>query len=95
MITAIANLSVKARKAQAFENTFKQAQHILVNAKGYISHRLQKSVDTENKYALIIQWQTLEDHLTGFRKSEAYKEWKALLHHFYDPLPKVEHYQEI
>ena len=95
MVTVIAYLSVKARKAQAFENTFKQAQQILVNASGYISHHILKSKDEENKYALITQWHTLEDYITGFLKSEAYKEWKALLNHFYEPLPKVEYYEEI
>jgi hypothetical protein len=35
----------------------------------------------------------IEDHTEGFRKSEAYQEWKALLHPFYDPMPMVEYYQ--
>ncbi len=33
----------------------------------------------------------LEDHTEGFRRSAAYREWKSLLHHFYDPFPTVEH----
>jgi hypothetical protein len=28
----------------------------------------------------------------GFRTSPQYQEWKALLHHFYDPFPIVEHF---
>ena len=27
--------------------------------------------------------------------SPAYANWKALLHHFYDPFPTVEHYVEV
>jgi len=34
----------------------------------------------------------LEDHTVGFRGSADYLEWKALLHHFYDPFPTVEHF---
>jgi hypothetical protein len=28
----------------------------------------------------------------GFRQSAQYQEWRALLHHFYDPFPTVLHY---
>lgn len=62
---------------------------------GYISHELQKCVERENRYLLLVKWKTLEDHVDGFRKSPEYQQWKALLHHFYNPFPVVEHYQVI
>ncbi len=31
----------------------------------------------------------------GFRSSEAYQAWRALLHHFYDPAPVVEHFETV
>ena len=40
-----------------------------------------------------LTWNTLEDHTIGFRESDEYQRWKALLHQFYDPFPTVEHYQ--
>lgn len=43
---------------------------------------------------LLVQWARLEDHTRGFRGSPRYQEWKALLHHFYDPFPRVEHFQD-
>ena len=61
--------------------------------KGYVSHQLQKCVETPNRYILLVNWDTLEDHTHGFRGSEAYQEWKRLLHHFYHPFPEVQHYQ--
>jgi len=42
---------------------------------------------------LLVQWKRLEDHTIGFRQSPEYQRWKALLHHFYDPFPTVEHYE--
>ena len=62
---------------------------------GYIAHDLQKCLELENQYLLLVNWQTLEDHTVGFRKSAKYQIWKKLLHHFYDPFPTVEHYQSI
>jgi hypothetical protein len=41
-----------------------------------------------------VHWARLEDHTIGFRQSAEYQRWRALLHHFYDPFPTVEHYGE-
>jgi heme-degrading monooxygenase HmoA len=49
-------------------------------------------MEQENKYILLVEWNTLEDHTVGFRQSEPYKEWKKLLHHYYHPFPAVEHF---
>jgi heme-degrading monooxygenase HmoA len=49
----------------------------------------------ESKYLLLVKWGSVADHEQGFRASPAYQEWKALLHHYYDPFPLVEHYQQL
>jgi heme-degrading monooxygenase HmoA len=61
----------------------------------YISHQLQRCVEKQNRYILLVHWETLEAHTVDFRGSEQYQEWKRLLHHFYDPFPAVEHYELI
>ena len=92
MITEIALLQIKDRQNVAFEDAFNKAQQIIAGMNGYIHHELQKCIEEENKYLLIVKWQKLEDHTEGFRKSCEYKQWKNLLHHFYDPFPTVQHY---
>jgi heme-degrading monooxygenase HmoA len=86
-------LDVIPGKQQEFEQAFSQAQHIIMSKNGYISHQLQKCIEKDNRYLLLVQWQTLEDHTIGFRQSTDYKKWKALLHHFYEPFSEVEHYK--
>lgn len=93
MILEVAILNVKPGETDAFEEAFQQAQSIIRSMAGYGSHQLQKCIEKENRYVLLVTWQTLEDHTQGFRGSKEYQQWKALLHHFYDPFPTVEHYQ--
>ncbi|RTL58846.1 MAG: antibiotic biosynthesis monooxygenase [Sphingobacteriales bacterium] len=95
MITEIALLNIIPGKAQDFEKAFGKAQEIISSMKGYIKHELQKCMEDENKYLLLIRWETIGDHTEGFRKHERYNEWKNLLHHFYHPFPVVEHYKTI
>jgi heme-degrading monooxygenase HmoA len=95
MILEIAILSVIPRQAAAFEMAFARAKDIISSMPGFKSLELQRCVETPNRYALLVRWATLEDHVVGFRKSPQYQEWKALLHHFYDPFPTVEHYERV
>ena len=95
MITEIVLLYTREKEDDLFEKAFAEAQKVIVKTKGYLNHELQRCIEKKNKYVLIVRWDTIEDHTEGFRKSEGYKEWKRLLHHFYDPFPVVEHYKKI
>lgn len=86
---------MKEGEQNEFERTFLNAQNIISSSQGYISHQLQKCIEKENRYILLVHWENLEAHTIGFRKSEPYQEWKKLLHHFYEPFPVVEHYEMI
>lgn len=95
MILEVAVLDVIPEKTQEFEASFLLAQEIISSRKGYLGHQLQKCVGKPNRYLLLVKWETLEDHTIGFRQSEAYQQWKLLLHQYYDPFPQVEHYEKI
>lgn len=93
MILEVAILDVKAGQQDEFEKSFNKAQEIISSMNGYISHQLQKCIEKDNRYILLVNWETLENHTEGFRKSEEYQQWRELLHHFYEPFPEVEHYE--
>ena len=92
MILEVAILDVIPEQTTEFESSFSEAQGIISSMKGYISHQLQKCLEKPNRYILLVNWETLDDHTQGFRGSAEYQEWRRLLHHFYDPFPEVEHY---
>ena len=45
-----------------------------------------------NRYILLIEWDSLEDHTIGFRESDLFKEWRALIGSFFLEPPLVQHY---
>ncbi|HXZ51393.1 MAG TPA: antibiotic biosynthesis monooxygenase [Burkholderiales bacterium] len=95
MVLEIAILNVIPGQVAAFESAFAEAKHIISSMPGFESLELQRCVEAPNRYALLVRWQTLEDHVVGFRQSPQYQKWKALLHHFYDPFPAVEHFEPV
>ena len=92
MILEVAILNIRDGTNDAFEAAFREASPIIAAIPGYISHEVRPCIETPNRYILLVQWRQLEDHTVGFRQSEGYQRWRALLHHFYDPFPTVEHY---
>lgn len=93
MVLEVAILDVIPNQEKDFEIAFAKASGIISSMAGYTSHQLQRCVEKQNRYILLVKWETLEAHTVGFRGSEGYQEWKRLLHHFYDPFPVVEHYE--
>ncbi|MCX7174113.1 MAG: antibiotic biosynthesis monooxygenase [Proteobacteria bacterium] len=95
MITEAAPLHVRAGQAAEFEAAFLIAQSIIASMPGYLSHELQRCLERPDEYLLLVRWETLAAHETGFRKSPQYQEWKRLLHHFYEPFPVVSHFEQV
>ncbi|TRN24610.1 antibiotic biosynthesis monooxygenase family protein [Vibrio furnissii] len=95
MILEVAILDVKPEQEAQFEQSFAKAQQIIASMAGYVSPQLQRCLENPSRYILLVNWQTLEAHTEGFRQSAEYQQWRALLHHFYDPFPTVEHYQRV
>ena len=95
MILEVALLDVRPGETEAFERDFAEAQALVASIDGYRRHELQRCVENGDRYLLLVWWDTLEAHTEGFRGSPQYGRWRALLHHYYDPVPTVEHYEAV
>jgi heme-degrading monooxygenase HmoA len=95
MVLESALLHVKPGQEAAFEAAFDEARHIIGAMRGFVSLTLSRCLEKPRDYLLLVQWQTLEDHTVGFRQSAEYQRWRALLHHFYEPMPEVLHYTAV
>lgn len=92
MILEVPILDVIPDKTAEFEAGFQKAQEIISSINGWLGHQLQQCMEVPNRYILLVRWQSVEDHIIGFRESNAYQEWKKLLHLYYSPFPVVEYY---
>ena len=95
MILEAASLKVRPGRSPEFEAAFGEAQAIISSMPGYLSHELQRCLEREGEYLLLVRWESVAAHEEGFRKSPQYAQWRKLLHHFYDPFPTVLHYERV
>ncbi|HWE71916.1 MAG TPA: antibiotic biosynthesis monooxygenase [Stellaceae bacterium] len=93
MILEVAILNVRPEQAADFEQAMRTARPLIAAAPGFQSIELRPCIETPERYLLLVMWDKLEDHTVGFRQSDRYERWRALLHGFYDPFPVVEHYE--
>lgn len=95
MIIEFAQLTIRPGSEQQFEAAFPTAIKALCGSRGYLSHELRRSMETSNRYVLLVHWQTLEDHTVGFRGSPAFTQWRALIGPFFQSAPVVEHFESV
>jgi heme-degrading monooxygenase HmoA len=95
MILEHAVLDVIPGEQGRFEAAFDEAKAIIASMPGFRSLRLQRCVERESRYLLLVEWERLEDHTEGFRASPEYRRWRHLLHRFYEPFPEVDHYEPL
>ncbi|MDP9082748.1 MAG: antibiotic biosynthesis monooxygenase [Pseudomonadota bacterium] len=95
MIMEFAQFTIQPGSEDKFEAAFPKAIRVLAASGGYMSHELRRSIETPNRYALMVQWKTLEDHTVGFRASPAFAEWRRHIGLFFASAPVVEHFQSV
>ncbi|MBL7814847.1 MAG: antibiotic biosynthesis monooxygenase [Saprospiraceae bacterium] len=93
MVLELATIDIKQGTNAEFEQSLAQAQHVISKSEGYLGHEFQKCIERDNRYILLIKWATLEAHTEGFRGSELFKEWRALIGPFFENPPLVEHFE--
>jgi heme-degrading monooxygenase HmoA len=95
VITEHALLPVIPGREEEFLAAMGEAKALIAGSPGFVSLRVERCLERPSNFLLLVEWQSLEDHTHGFRGSPAYEDWRAALHHFYDPFPLVEHYETV
>jgi len=92
MILELATIDIKVDSNVEFEANLAKAIQVISQSKGFQKIDVQHCIEQPNRYALMIYWQTLEDHTVGFRTSELFTEWRALIGPFFENPPFVQHF---
>ena len=92
MILEHADIRIDPSKASAFEEAIlRGVTTVIAHAKGFKGYKVNRSIESPGRYLLMIYWDTLEDHTVGFRGSDAFAQWRAIVGPFFAQPPVVEH----
>ena len=93
MIIETAHTEILPGQEAAFEMALAQAKKVLTQAKGFNGIYVHRGVERPNVYLLSLQWDTVTDHTVGFRESDLFVQWRALIGPFFANPPVVEHWE--
>ncbi|WP_075791697.1 antibiotic biosynthesis monooxygenase family protein [Massilia putida] len=92
MVVESAEILVKAGMEEQFEAGVRAAGPLFRRARGCQGMRLQRGVENPRAYRLLVDWETVEDHMVHFRESDDFQEWRRLVGHCFDGAPVVSHF---
>jgi heme-degrading monooxygenase HmoA len=93
MVVEIAEFTVLAGHEEAFARDIARGvTEELSQARGYLASEVVRGMESPQRFVLVVQWATLEDHTEGFRGSAAFSRWRGLIGPHFDQAPRVEHY---
>ena len=93
MILELADIRIQPGQQAAFEAAIVQgASEIIAGAQGFRGYKVNHGIESPERYVLQIWWETLEDHTVGFRESELFTQWRAIVGPFFAVPPQVEHF---
>lgn len=95
MILEVVQLQIQPGRESDFEAALRRAAFHVLNSPGARSLRLRRCVESKGKYIVLIEWDRIEDHLVGFRQSEAFLRWREILTPYFAQPPHVEHFEEV
>ena len=91
MVTEIAQIDVSPGMEREFEAGVGKARAIFGRARGFKALALHRSIEQPQRYRLVIEWETLENHTVDFYGKDDWKAWRALVAHCFAGPPQVEH----
>lgn len=93
MILEVADVRIAPGRQADFERAAHHGiQTVIAKSPGFRGYQVRSSIETPERYLLLLEWDTLEDHTVGFRGSAAYAEWRAIVVDFFAASPFVEHF---
>ncbi|MCF8155363.1 MAG: antibiotic biosynthesis monooxygenase [Rhodoferax sp.] len=96
MILELADIRIHPGQNAAFEDAIQRGlSTVISHAKGCQGYKVNRGLESPERYILQVFWDTLDDHMVGFRQSDAFPQWRAIVGPFFAAPPVVEHFDLI
>lgn len=95
MVLEVATIEVRPGAEDAFVAAYQRVRSEVSGTPGCRSVRMTRGVESPSRFVLLVEWDSVEAHVDGFRASDRFARWRqAISPHFAAP-PLVEHYTDV
>ena len=93
MILEIADIRIPPGKQAEFDAAVRRGIETVVSkAEGFRRYQVQKGIESPERYVLMIEWETLENHTVDFRGGPLFPQWRTIVGPYFASPPVVEHF---
>lgn len=94
MILELADIRIHPGQQAAFDEAIvRGVTTVISQAQGFRGFKVNKGIESPERYILQIFWDTLENHTVDFRGGPLFPQWRAIVGPFFAVPPAVEHYE--
>lgn len=93
MILELADLRIQPGRQAEFDAAIQRGlTTVIAQAHGFRGFKVNKSVESPERYLLMIFWDTLENHTVDFRQGPLFAQWRDIVGPYFATPPVVEHF---
>ena len=94
MILEIADIRITPGKGKEFDAAIKLGvESVASKAKGFRGYKVNRGIESPDRYILMIYWDTLENHTVDFRQGPLFPQWRAIVGPYFAIPPSAEHFE--
>ena len=94
MILELADIRIEPGTNAEFEAAIQRgAETVIAQARGFRGYKVNRGVESRERYLLMIYWETLENHTVDFRGGPLFGQWRAIVGPYFAAPPVVEHFE--
>ena len=93
MILEHADIRIPPGQQAAFAEAIQRGvETVIAKSPGFRGYKVQKGIESPERYVLMIYWDTLDNHMVDFRGGPLFPQWRAIVGPFFAVPPVVEHF---
>ena len=94
MILEVADIRITPGKNAEFDAAIRRGlDTVACQSPGFRGYKVNKSIESPQRYLLMIYWDTLENHTVDFRQGPLFAQWRAIVGPYFAAPPVVEHFE--
>lgn len=95
MVVEYIRYRIDADRREAFERAYRRAAASLGASSHCLAYEIARGIEDPETYVVRIEWDSVEGHEQGFRKSSDFGEFFSAVKPFFDDIEEMRHYQSL
>jgi quinol monooxygenase YgiN len=95
MVLEVADIRVRPGSGEEFVAAFRGIREVLDSTPGCHSARMTRSIESPDRFVLLVEWDSVDAHEQNFRATERFTQWRGAIGPYFAQPPLVEHCEQV